>query len=47
MFQIHYQQNQHYPNFSSSLNKKLNRPAINAVQMSTVNFTHGISKLHH
>ena len=39
VFKLHYQQNQHYRNFSSDLNKKLNYTATDAVQLSTVTFT--------
>jgi hypothetical protein len=39
VFKLHYQQSQHYRNFSSDLNKKLNYTATDAVQMSTVTFT--------
>lgn len=38
-FKLYYQQNKHYCNFSSDLNKKLNDTATDAVQMSTVTFT--------
>jgi len=39
VFKLYYQQSQHYRNFSSHLNKKLNYTATDAVQMSTVTFT--------
>jgi len=39
VFKLYYQQSQHYRNFSSDLNKKLNYTATDAVQMSTVTFT--------
>lgn len=39
VFKLHYQQSQHYRNFSSDLNKKLNYTATDAVQKSTVTFT--------
>ena len=38
VFKLYEQQNQHYRNFSSDLNKKFNDTATDAVQMGTVTF---------